>query len=67
MEAEYVLSIVAIRYNITLVVYDSRFMGTISYHGDGSYEWDTSGIKTVHDASVCVVLWDNVNYNYIAL
>jgi hypothetical protein len=69
MEAEYVLPIVAMRYNITLVVYDSRFKGTICYHGDGSYEWDmTSGFKIVRDAKVCLVLWNNVHYyNYIAL
>jgi hypothetical protein len=66
MEAEYVLPIVAMRYNITLVVYDSRFKGTICYHGDGSYEWDmTSGFKIVRDAKVCLVLWNNVHYNYI--
>lgn len=66
MGAEYVLPIVAIRYNISIVVYNTTNRGTSLYHGGGLSFWDTSGIDIVDSASVWLVLWNSVQFNYIA-
>lgn len=48
MGAEYVPPIVAMRYNISVVVYTTTISrGIILNHGDESYFWDTSGINIV--------------------
>ena len=64
MGADYVPPIVAMRYNISVVVYNTTIRGIILYHGDGSYFWDTSGINIVPRFGLCFEL-TSFHFKYI--